>query len=320
MRTVLVTGGAGFIGSHIVRALVSRGEYVRIVDDLSSGSFANLQSVASRVEFLNGSVENMELMQRAAHGVDCIFHHAAMASVPLSLERPLESHHANVTGTFTVLEAARRERVRRVVFASSSSVYGNQQSLAKRESDPLTPLSPYAAAKLGGEHYCTAFHHATGLETVCLRYFNVFGPNQDPASHYAAVIPRFIVAVLSGKRPVIYGDGLQTRDFVYVEDVVQANLLAAASAEAVGKVFNIGRGSATTILELLEFIQSETGPTKTDPDFQAGRAGDVRHSMADITSARELFGFEPHFRLVDGLKRTIDYYRGQLHSESSGTR
>jgi UDP-glucose 4-epimerase len=304
----LVTGGAGFIGSHLVRALVDRGDRVRVLDNLSTGSRDNLDEVFDRIEFFEGDVTDPEAVRQAVAGVDCIFHEAALASVPLSLEDPLRTHLHCATGTLTVLDAARRAGVRRLVYAASSSAYGDQPTAAKRESDLPAPTSPYGAAKLAGEQYCRAFTEAFGFETVALRYFNVFGPGQDPGSPYSAVIPLFLTAILSGRRPTVYGDGRQSRDFVYIANVVEANLLAADAPRAVGKVLNVGTGRATSLLDLLEALNRLLG-TDVMPVHQPPRAGDIRESLADLNLTRAMLGYEPEIDLEEGLRRSIAYYR-----------
>ena len=308
MRTFLVTGGAGFIGSHIVEALVRRGDRVRVLDNLSTGHRSNLAAWASQVDFLEGDVADPVAVQTAVRGVDCIFHEAALASVPRSVERPLETNAACVTGTVNLLDQARRAGVRRVVFAASSSAYGDQPNSSKRETDLPAPLSPYAAAKLAGELYCHAFFHTYGLQTVCLRYFNVFGPRQDPDSPYSAVIPLFITAMLAGRRPIIYGDGLQSRDFTFVENVVQGNLLAADAEGVAGLTMNVATGRSVTLLDLLAALNRSLG-LNIKPEFAAPRAGDVRESLADITVARHKLEFEPTISLQEGLDRSIAFYR-----------
>lgn len=309
MRTFLVTGGAGFIGSHIVQALLRRGDRVRVLDNLVSGFRHNLPE-DDRLEVIEGDVADPQAAATAAEGVDCIFHEAALASVPLSLERPLDVHRACVTGTVTLLQAAQQAGVRRVVYAASSSAYGEIPSATKREADQLQTISPYAAAKLAGEFYLQAFHHAFGLETVALRYFNVFGPNQDPASPYSAVIPLFITALLEGRRPTIFGDGGQSRDFTYVANVVHGNLLAAdAPAEQVaGRSINIADGRSITLLELLAALNALLG-TDVAPVHEAARVGDVRESQADITLARKVLGYEPQVDFHTGLRESIEYYK-----------
>jgi UDP-glucose 4-epimerase len=308
MPTHLVTGGAGFIGSHLVEALVARGDQVRVLDNLSSGKMSNLEGFQGRIELLQGSVTDLELVARAMRGVDCVFHQAALASVPLSVERPLDTNHVCVTGLVTVLDAARRAGVRRLVYAASSSAYGDQPTSSKRESDPVSPISPYGAAKLAGELYCQAFAATYSIETVCLRYFNIFGPRQDPDSPYSAVIPLFLKALLRGEPPTIYGDGLQSRDFCYVGNVVQANLLAAEAEGVSGRVFNIGVGRSTTLLDLLTQLNRLLG-TNVLPRFAPPRPGDVRESLADITQAQLHLGYEAQFGLAEGLQNSILYYQ-----------
>lgn len=308
MACVLITGGCGFVGSHLVEALVHRGDRVRVLDDLSTGRSENLAAVADRIELLLGSVADLPAVERAVAGCELVFHQAALASVPRSVAEPLATHAADATGTLHVLDAARRAGVRRVVYAASSSAYGNQPTPRKSESHLPSPLSPYAAAKLTGELYCEAFWHSYGLETVALRYFNVFGPRQDPSGPYAAVIPLFIKAILAGQRPTIFGDGRQTRDFTYVENVVQANLLAAQASGAAGRVFNVGSGQAISLLDLLATLNRILG-TQVEPDFQAARTGDVRDSLADISLAKRVLGYQPAVDLVEGLRRTVEFYR-----------
>lgn len=308
MRTFLVTGGAGFIGSHIAETLVARGDQVRVLDNLSTGHRSNLSGLCSRIEFIEGDVTDARTAARAVEGVDCVFHEAALASVPLSIERPLDSHAACATGTVTLLDAARRAGVRRVVYAASSAAYGNQPTSTKRESDLPAPLSPYAAGKLAGELYCQAFWSSFGLETVAIRYFNVFGPRQDPHSQYSAVIPLFITAMLSGRQPVIYGDGRQSRDFSYVANVVHANLLAADAPGVAGRTINAADGRSVDLLALLDALNRLLG-THVKPQFAPQRPGDVRESQADITLARSLLGYEPQVGFEDGLRRSVDYYR-----------
>jgi UDP-glucose 4-epimerase len=308
VRTFLVTGGAGFIGSHIAEALAARGDRVRVLDNLSTGRLSNLDGFRDRIEFLHGDVLDAAAVAETVRDVDCIFHEAALASVPLSVERPLEVHAAAATGTVTLLDAARRAGVRRVVYAASSAAYGNLPAPHKRESDPVAPLSPYAAAKLAAELYCQAFTATYGLETVALRYFNIYGPRQDPASPYSAVIPLFIAAMLAGRRPVIYGDGRQSRDFCYVGNVVRANLLAADAPGVAGRVLNVANGKSVDLLTLLDVLNRLLG-TRLAPEHQPPRAGDVRESLADITLARTLLGYEPAVDFEQGLRQSIDYYR-----------
>lgn len=307
MKT-LVTGGAGFVGSHIATALAERGDAVRVLDNLCTGNRANLDHLKGRVELIEGDVADAKAVARAVEGVELVFHQAALASVPRSVEQPLETNAACATGTATVLDAARRAGVRRVVYAGSSSAYGNQPFTSKRETDLLDPLSPYAAAKLAGEMYCKAFTATYGLETVVIRYFNVFGPRQDPASEYSAVIPLFVVAMLAGRRPTIFGDGLQSRDFTYIDNIVRGNLAAAEAPAAVGRSINVACGRQATLLDLIASINRVLG-TAIEPVFAPARAGDVRESLADISLARELLGYEPTVDFDEGLRRSIDYYR-----------
>jgi UDP-glucose 4-epimerase len=308
VRSYLVTGGAGFIGSHLARALVERGDRVRVLDNLSTGYLANLEAIRDRVVFLEGDLLDAPKVAQAVEGVDCVFHQAALASVPRSIEDPLATHAACVTGTAILLDAARRAGVRRVVYAGSSSVYGNQPVPVKRESDLPAPVSPYGAAKLAAEYYCRAFSATYGLETVTLRYFNVFGPCQDPNSPYSAVIPLFITAILRGRQPVIYGDGHQSRDFTYVANVVRGNLLAADAPGVSGEVLNLACGQSITLLELLDAINRALG-TRAAPIYAPPRPGDVRESRADIGRARTRLGYEPSVDFIEGLRQSIHYYR-----------
>ena len=308
MRTFLVTGGAGFIGSHIAEALVERGDKVRILDNLSTGHLSNLDGFQDRVEFVEGDLIDVETVAECVDGVDCIFHQAALASVPRSVEKPLDTNAACVTGTLTLLDAARRSGVRRLVYAGSSSAYGDQPTSSKRETDLPAPISPYGAAKLAAEYYCRAFTATYGFETVCIRYFNVFGSRQDPDSPYSAVIPLFITALLTGKQPVIHGDGLQSRDFTFVANVVHANLLAADAKDVAGCVLNVASGKQTDLLTLLDVLNSLLG-TDVKPRHAEPRAGDVRESLADISLARNLLGYEPLINFEEGLRRSVDYYR-----------
>lgn len=308
MANVLVTGGAGFIASHIAEACVRRGDKVRVLDNLCTGFLHNLETIRQDIEFVEGDVADEAVVARAMQGVDLVFHQAALASVPLSIERPMDTHRSCVTGTLNVLNQAAKAGVRRVVYAASSSAYGDRPFSAKRESDLPQVLSPYAAAKLAGELYCQAFYHSFGLETVGLRYFNVFGPRQDPASPYSAVIPLFVTAILSGNPPTIYGDGGQSRDFIFVKNVVQGNLLAGDTPAAAGRIFNMAEGRQTSLLQLLQLLSELLGQT-VEPNFQPARVGDVRESLADITQARTVLGYEPKTSLEEGLRQTIDYYR-----------
>jgi len=308
MRTFLVTGGAGFIGSHIAEALVGRGDTVRVLDNLSTGYLSNLEPIRDQIEFVEGDLLDARAVAQVVEGVDCIFHQAALASVPRSIERPLDTNAACVTGTVGLLDAARRAGVRRLVYAGSSSAYGDLPHSSKRETDLPAPISPYGVAKLTGEYYCRAFTATYGFETVAIRYFNVFGPRQDPNSPYSAVIPRFITAMLSGSQPVIYGDGLQSRDFTFVANVVEANLLAADAPNVAGRVLNVAGGRNINLLELLDALNRLLG-TDIKPRHDPPRPGDIRESTADITLARELLGYETKIDFYEGLRRSIDYYR-----------
>ncbi len=307
MTTCLVTGGAGFIGSHLVAVLLERGHKVRVLDNLSTGSLDNLAEVCEHIELLTGDLTDLETVRRATQGVELVFHQGALASVPRSVADPLATHEACATGTLHVLLAAREAGVRRVVYAASSSAYGNSARLPKYETDPTAPLSPYAVAKLTGEQYCVAFSHVFNLETVRLRYFNVFGPRQSPNSPYAAVIPLFFQALLAGRSPTIHGDGLQSRDFTFVEDVLQANLLAADAPGVSGRVYNVACGRRTTLLDLVmrinEMLGTDIPPIHTEP-----RAGDVKHSQADISAAQNDLGYCPRFGIEEGLQRCYEHY------------
>jgi len=300
----LVTGGAGFIGSHLVDALLQQGHAVRVLDDFSAGKRENLAQAADRVELIHGSVADGAAVAKAVPGCEVVYHLAAIASVTKSVEAPLVSHEVIATGTLQVLEAARRLGVRRVVYAGSSSAYGDQPGTDRLETDALIPLSPYAAAKLAGEHYCSSYTAVHGLQTVRLRFFNVFGPRQDALSPYSGVIAIFINAMKQGKAPTIYGDGAQVRDFVYVANVVQALCLAADSKAAIGQVYNIGNGESTTILDLVKHLNALLG-ARIQPIHQPPRAGDVRVSQADISLARNELGYRPTVSFRDGLAKPL---------------
>lgn len=304
----LVTGGAGFIGSHIVTALVERGDSVRVLDNFDTGKRENLAHVADQVELIEGSITDPKTVAQAVKDVEIIFHQAALASVPRSVDAPLDTNSVCVTGTVNLLDAARKAGVRRVVYAGSSSAYGDDPTPSKSERIVPAPISPYAAAKLAAEGYCRSFTATYGLETVTIRYFNVFGPRQDPESEYSAVIPIFVSMMLNGKRPTIFGDGLQSRDFTFVSDIVRGNLLAAEAADAAGQVINVATGKQFTLLNLVASINKVLG-TSIEPVFAPARAGDVRESLADIALARKLLKFEPQVTFDDGLERSIAYYR-----------
>jgi UDP-glucose 4-epimerase len=303
----LVTGGAGFIGSHLVDALLQGGHAVRVLDDFSAGKLENLAQAAEHVELIRGSVADADAVARGVADCEIVYHLAAIASVTKSVETPLISHEVIATGTLQVLEAARRLGVRRVVYAGSSSAYGDQPGTQRLETDALIPLSPYAAAKLAGEHYCSSYTAIHGLETVRLRFFNVFGPRQDALSPYSGVIAIFINAMKQGKTPTIYGDGMQARDFVYVANVVQAMRRAAECKTAIGQVYNIGNGASTTILDLVKYLNELLG-TRIQPNHQPPRPGDVRLSQADISRARKELGYQPTVSFRDGLAKTLAAY------------
>jgi UDP-glucose 4-epimerase len=309
MPKVLVTGGAGFIGSHIVDALVARGDRVTVLDNLSTGRTANLAQVRDRIELVEADLTDREAVRRAVEGVDCIFHQAALASVQRSVEKPLDTHAACVTGTLILIDEARRAKVRRIVYAASSSAYGDQPTASKRETDLPLPISPYGAAKLAAEYYLAAFAAMNEIETVSLRYFNVFGPRQDPHGEYSAVIPRFITAMLQGRAPIVYGDGHQSRDFTFIENIVAANLLAGSAAGVSGRVLNVAAGGKISLLELIAAL-NKLLKVNVKPKHEPARIGDVRESMADITLARQLVGYEPRVSFEEGLRRSIDYYVG----------
>ena len=304
---ILVTGAAGFIGAHLVRQLLEDGYAVRAVDDLSTGKLDRLAGLLDRIEFREASICDPEVCAWAVEGVDGVLHEAALPSVARSLEDPLSADRVNVGGTVTLLEACRRGGVRRLVLAGSSSVYGDSAVLPKVETMPPAPLSPYAAGKLAAEYYCSVFACLGFVETVSLRYFNVFGPMQDPASEYAAVIPRFITALLEGRPICVYGDGQQSRDFTYIENVVEANLLALTSPRANGEAINIGCGERTTLLQLIEELQQITG-RRAVVTHCPPRPGDVPHSLADISKARDLLGYVPRVGLREGLERTVAWF------------
>jgi UDP-glucose 4-epimerase len=300
----LVTGGAGFIGSHLVEGLLARGHRVRVLDDFSTGKAANLQAVRDRVEVVSGSVTDPAAVRSAVQGREVVCHLAALPSVARSVEDPLSSHDVCATGTVRVLDAARQAGVRRLVYAASSSAYGDIPGAVRTEDDPVSPMSPYAAAKLAGEHYCRCFTTVYGLETVRLRFFNIFGPRQDARSPYSGVIALFIAALAEGRPPTVHGDGLQSRDFTYVENAVQAVMKAAEAPAAVGHVYNIGNGGSTSVLDLVKHLNELLGGS-VQPLHGPARAGDVRYSQADISRARRDLGYEPAVSFVEGLRRTL---------------
>jgi len=309
MARYLVTGGAGFIGSNLVCALVERGASVAVLDDFSTGRRGNLAEVAARVEMIEGTITDAATCRRAAAGADYVLHQAALPSVPRSVEDPLETHAVNMTGTVNMLVAARDAGVKRFVFAASSAAYGDVPTLPKREDMETNPLSPYAVQKLASEEYCKLFYRLYGLETVCLRYFNVFGPRQNPKSQYAAVVPAFITMYLRGEAPTIDGDGGQSRDFTYVDNVVHANLLACdAPEEAAGEVYNTACGEKVSVNDLAALIRDIVG-SDLAPRHGPPRAGDVRHSLADISKAQRRLGYEPVVSFREGLERVVAWYK-----------
>lgn len=314
MTNYLVTGGAGFIGSNLVEALLAQGHAVRVLDNFSTGKRENLSAFEGQIDLIEGDLRVLDDVRRAVQDIEVVLHHGALPSVPKSVEDPLGSNDANVTGTLHVLVASRDAGVRRVIFASSSSIYGDQEpDAAKVETMLPQPISPYGVAKLAAEKYCQVFYYNYGLETVSLRYFNVFGPRQDPNSMYAAVIPRFITALLRNEPPTIFGDGEQTRDFTYVGNVIAANLLAAnAPAERVaGEVFNLAAGGQTSLNTLVRMLQEITGH-HVSPIYEAPRPGDIKHSRADISRAEKRMGYHPAISLMEGLRLTVEWYRQRL--------
>jgi nucleoside-diphosphate-sugar epimerase len=311
MEKFLVTGGAGFIGSNICKELISQGCFVRVVDNLLTGKKSNLASVIDKIDFIQADMGDAEVAQSAMKDIDVVLHQGALPSVPRSVDDPALTHRHCVDATFTLLLAARDAGVKRFVYAASSSAYGDTPRLPKVETMTPMPLSPYAVAKLVGEYYCSVFYEVFGLETISLRYFNVFGPHQDPASQYAAAIPAFVTAILKDKPPTIYGDGEQSRDFTYIDNVVEANLLAARAKQTKGEVINIACGEAITVNAIIALINELLGkdikPNYTDP-----RPGDVKHSLADITLALKLIGYKTKVPFKQGLQLAIDWYRENL--------
>jgi len=308
MGEYLVTGGAGFIGSHLVEALVQAGEAVRVLDNFATGSRKNLAGFEERITLIEGDLNDPDALDRAVGGVEVIFHEAALPSVPRSIADPIGSNHANIDGTVALLWAAHRAKVRRVVYAASSSAYGNSPQFPRVETIMPEPLSPYAVAKLAGEHYCRAFHECFGLETISLRYFNIFGPRQNPLSQYAAAVPLFTTAIMEDRSPTIFGDGEQSRDFTYVANAVRANLLAAeAPSDACGKVYNVGCGGAVTVNEVVAAINQLLGKNVPSEHVDP-RPGDVRHSHADISLARKRLKYDPVVSFEDGLRKTVEFF------------
>jgi len=311
MKKFLVTGGAGFIGSNICTKLINQGSFVRVVDNLITGKKSNLTNILDRIDFIEADMGDENVARKAMKDIDVVLHQGALSSVPRSVDDPAATHRHCVDATFTLLLAARDAGIKRFVYAASSSAYGDTPTLPKVESMPPGPLSPYAAAKIVGEYYAKVFYEVYGLETVSLRYFNIFGPHQDPASQYAAAIPAFVTAILKDEKPTIFGDGEQSRDFTYIDNVVEANLLAAKAEHTAGEVLNIACGRAVTVNQIIEIINELLGknikPLYTDP-----RPGDVKHSLADITLAEKTIGYKPTVQFKQGLRLAIDWYRDNL--------
>ena len=311
MSLCLVTGGGGFIGSHVVRRLLSRGHRVRVLDDFSTGRRENLAEIENDIELVVGDIRDADTVKRAAAGVEGVFHLAARSSVPRSVELPAAANDVNITGTLNVLLAARDAGARRVVYSASSSAYGDTPTLPKREDMTPQPLSPYAVGKLAAEHYCACFFHCYSLQTVSLRYFNVFGPRQNPDSEYAAVIPAFVTRMAQGHQPIVFGDGEQSRDFCYIENVVNANMLSFDAEEVKGEAVNIACGERITLNEIIRLI-NETLGTDVKAEYKPPRVGDVLHSLADLAAAKRVIGYEPTVMFAEGLQRSIEWYRQSL--------
>ena len=310
MSLYLITGIGGFIGSSLARALLGRGERVRGVDNFATGKRENLTDILGQIDFREASILDLDAMKSICTGADYVLHQAAIPSVPKSVLDPVGSNQVNVDGTVNVLVAARDAKVRRVVYAASSSAYGDTPTLPKHEEMTPNPISPYAVAKLASEHYLTSFYRCYGLETVALRYFNIFGPRQDPSSPYSGVLAKFITQMLNGKQPTIFGDGQQSRDFTYIDNAVEANLLActAPAAQVAGKVFNVATGRRVTLNETFKLLQGLTSYSGS-PIYAAERGGDIKHSLADISAAETHLGYKPKVNFEDGLRRTVDWYR-----------
>ena len=308
MDKFLVTGGAGFIGSNICTKLISQGCFVRVIDNLLTGKKSNLAAISDKIEFIEADMGNPDAARAAMKGIDVVLHQGALPSVPRSIDDPALTHRHCVDATFTLLLAARDTKIKRFVYAASSSAYGDTPTLPKVETMPVNPLSPYAAAKLMGEYYCSVFYKVFGLETISLRYFNVFGPHQDPTSQYAAAIPAFVTSILKDEPPTIYGDGKQTRDFTYVDNIVEANLLAARAKQTKGEVVNIACGEVITVNAIIDMINNIVGKS-IKPMYVPSRKGDIKHSLADIAVAKKLLGFKPVVLFKEGLTKAIEWYR-----------
>ena len=317
---ILVTGGAGFIGSHIVEELVRRGDEVRVLDNFATGKRENIEELLDKIELIEGDLRDMEAVKRAVYGVEYVLHEAALPSVPRSIEDPITTNEINIKGTLNILVAARDSGVKRVIYASSSSVYGEAGThlikmggRVKKEDMSPNPLSPYALSKLTGEYYCRIFYSIYGLKTVILRYFNIFGPRQDPLSQYAAAIPKFITLMLQGKQPTIFGDGKQTRDFTYVQNVVQANLSSLVAPDAAGRVCNIACGRKIELNKVIELLNKILG-VKISPIYTSPRPGDIKHSLADISRAKKILGYNPKVSFEEGLRKTVEYFKLKVGS------
>ncbi len=311
MALSLVTGGAGFIGSNMVRFLLDKGQEVRVLDNFETGKRANLSEIADQIQLIEGDIRDMPTVERSVAGVDVVYHLAALGSVPRSIKQPDATHQANVTGIFNMLQASRDAQVRRFVFASSSSVYGETKVLPQHEGLPFAPISPYAASKAIGEVYCRAFYETYGLPTICLRYFNVFGPRQDPTSQYAAAIPLFVSALLRDEAPTIFGDGEQSRGFTYIDNVMQANYKAATAPSVAGQAVNISTANAVTVNTVVQTIAELLGKN-IKPKYDPPRPGDIKYSLADVKKAKEVIGYEPAVSFDQGIRRAIDWYRQNL--------
>jgi UDP-glucose 4-epimerase len=312
----LVTGGAGFIGSHLVRRLVAEGKTVRVVDNLSTGQVSRLADLMTAIEFIEGDLANERVSQEAVKDIDCVLHQAAVPSVQRSVQDPVGTNRANITATLNLLESCRRAGVRRLIYAASSSAYGDTEILPKHEDMPAKPLSPYALQKFVGEQYCKLYHELYGLETVSLRYFNVFGQGQDPHSEYSAVIPKFITGLLANQPITIFGDGEQSRDFTYIDNVVEANLLALNAPAAAGKMCNIGCGERITLNQLIQILEKITD-AKARVEYAVAKPGDVRHSLADIGRAQAILQYQPKISVEEGLRRTVAAYQSEVAAHRS---
>jgi nucleoside-diphosphate-sugar epimerase len=317
MATYLITGVAGFIGSALARAVIAQGDRVRGLDNLSTGKLENISEIASQIDFREGDLLDAALVRDMCHDIDYVLHQAAIASVPRSITDPLSSHRSNLDGTINLLIAARDARIKRVVYAASSSAYGDTPTLPKHEDMSPNPISPYAVAKLASEYYMASFYRCYCLETVCLRYFNIFGPRQDPDSPYSGVLAKFITQMLRGEQPTIFGDGTQSRDFTYIDNAVHANLLAckAPASEVAGRVFNIGVGQRADLNEMFRLLRNITG-FNGEVKYAPERAGDVKHSLADLTRAKTYLGYTPKISFEEGLRRTVEWYRGRTPAQT----